>query len=284
MLIYKATNNINGKVYIGQTHKTLEERKMRHKHDSQKMDTYFYRAIRKYGWENFSWEVIEDNITTEEELNEKEKYYIKKYDSFDNKEKGYNTTSGGERDYSLTSEERKKRSLRVSGKNNPMYNKPGTWLGRHFSETHKKNLSKSLKGKPHYSQQKDNHYNAKQIINLSTGEIFGSIISASEKYNICRDALSNCLNKKTKTCCGCKWDYLKNIDQNTFSPLEKNNKNFKPTYQKRNIYIQELDTTYHSLKEAAAILNCSISLISTRCSKLASDEFAVVKNYHIKYV
>lgn len=86
---------------------------MCHKHDSQRMDTYFYRAIRKYGWENFSWEVIEDNIATEEELNEKEKYYIQKYDCFDNKEKGYNTTSGGENNYSLTVEECKKRSLRA---------------------------------------------------------------------------------------------------------------------------------------------------------------------------
>lgn len=49
MLIYKATNKINGKIYIGQTHKSLEERKMCHKHDSKNIDTYFYRAIRKYG-------------------------------------------------------------------------------------------------------------------------------------------------------------------------------------------------------------------------------------------
>lgn len=284
MLIYKATNKINGKIYIGQTHKSLEERKMCHKHDSKNIDTYFYRAIRKYGWDNFSWEIVEDNIPTEEELNNKEKYYIQKYDCFDNKEKGYNTTSGGERNYSLTIEECKKRSLRAQGVNNPMYNKPGTWLGKHFSETHKKNLSKSLKGKPHYGQQKDKHYNAKQVINLSTGEIFGSIISASEKYNVCRDALSNCLNKKTNTCCGCKWDFLENIDQSTFSPLEKNNKDFKPSYQKKNIYIQELDTIYNTLKEAANVLGCSPSLISIKCSKLPNNQFAIIKNYHVKYV
>lgn len=54
MIIYKATNKINGKVYIGQSHKSLEERMRRHKNDSIRQDSYFYRAIRKYGWENFS--------------------------------------------------------------------------------------------------------------------------------------------------------------------------------------------------------------------------------------
>lgn len=49
MLIYKATNNINGKIYIGQTTKTLEERKKYHKRDSKRIDNLFYRAIRKCG-------------------------------------------------------------------------------------------------------------------------------------------------------------------------------------------------------------------------------------------
>ena len=73
MIIYKATNKINGKVYIGQSHKSLEERMRRHKNDSTRQDSYFYRAIRKYGWENFSWEVI-DIAETDEELDQKEVY------------------------------------------------------------------------------------------------------------------------------------------------------------------------------------------------------------------
>lgn len=54
MIVYKATNNINNKVYIGITTKTLEHRKSIHKKDSKTKDTYFYKAIRKYGFENFS--------------------------------------------------------------------------------------------------------------------------------------------------------------------------------------------------------------------------------------
>ena len=72
MLIYKATNLINGKIYIGMTTKTLEHRVKVHKRDSQRLNTYFYQAIRKQGFDNFKWEVI-DTAETMEELEEKER-------------------------------------------------------------------------------------------------------------------------------------------------------------------------------------------------------------------
>jgi group I intron endonuclease len=206
MLIYKATNLINGKIYIGQTTLSLEERIKYHKRDSQRLDTYFYRAIKKYGWEAFKWEVIHDNIKTIEELDELEKYYIALYDTFDNPKKGYNTQSGGHH-FKLTAEECKKRSERAKGESNPMYGKPGTWLGKHFSEEHKANLSKSLSGKTRSSTIGENNPAAKKIINLSTGEIFGCIKDACEKYQISNTALVNNIKGKTKLCCGCTWSY-----------------------------------------------------------------------------
>ena len=82
--IYKVTNNINGKVYIGQSDQ-IEMRWKRHRYRSlnNNGDDYnciFYKAIRKYGLENFTFEVIEE--CNKEELNEKEKYWIKQYNSF----------------------------------------------------------------------------------------------------------------------------------------------------------------------------------------------------------
>ena len=57
--IYKYTNLINGMVYIGQTKQTLEQRD--YKHQIQLNDnTYFHRAIKKYGRNNFSLELVED--------------------------------------------------------------------------------------------------------------------------------------------------------------------------------------------------------------------------------
>lgn len=92
MIIYKITNKINNKVYIGQTTRTLKARFDRHIQDSisNRLDTHFARAIRKYGKENFYIEQI-DSANTQEELNKKEVYWIKYYNSI---KTGYNMAEG----------------------------------------------------------------------------------------------------------------------------------------------------------------------------------------------
>jgi group I intron endonuclease len=58
-IIYKVTNLTNGKVYIGQTVRTLHQRKNSHIRDLKKnMDIVFHHALRKYGIDNFNWEII----------------------------------------------------------------------------------------------------------------------------------------------------------------------------------------------------------------------------------
>lgn len=90
MEIYKITNKINGKVYIGQTIRPVEYRFNRHINDAMrnKIDTHFARAIRKYGPDKWRLEII-DGAETQEELNQKEQYWIRYYNSV---EKGYNET------------------------------------------------------------------------------------------------------------------------------------------------------------------------------------------------
>lgn len=88
--IYKITNLINNKLYIGQTQVSLEKRWKEHILDSKRYDYKFSRALRKYGEENFKMEVIEeipDNM-----LNDREIYWISFYDSYKH---GYNSTLGG---------------------------------------------------------------------------------------------------------------------------------------------------------------------------------------------
>lgn len=93
MIIYKITCKVNNKVYIGQTCEDINKRFRRHMgYQSLEHDTKFYRAVRKYGKENFYIEQI-DSADTQDELDDKEIYWINYYDSAQN---GYNTrTSKG---------------------------------------------------------------------------------------------------------------------------------------------------------------------------------------------
>lgn len=88
-LIYKHTCKENGKSYIGQTKRNP---KRRWKRGYGYRGMFFYKAIEKYGWDGFDHIILEENIPTQEEANEKEKYYISLYDTINN---GYNISIGG---------------------------------------------------------------------------------------------------------------------------------------------------------------------------------------------
>ena len=88
--IYKITNKINGMCYIGQSI-DIEQRWRKHKNYPLKYSKYpLYQAFEQFGIENFVFEVLEECKI--QELDEKEKEYIKKFNSFN---AGYNQTQGG---------------------------------------------------------------------------------------------------------------------------------------------------------------------------------------------
>jgi len=92
--IYKITNKINGKIYIGQTTTSIKERMRKHidkaKREQESL-TGIDCAIRKYGVDNFIVEQICE--CPNEDLNAQERYYISKYNTFIGD--GYNLTEGG---------------------------------------------------------------------------------------------------------------------------------------------------------------------------------------------
>ena len=91
--IYKITNLINNKVYIGQTINTLQERWWGHCQNvnSNSYKMVIKRAIKKYGKESFKIELLEE--CDQKLLNEKERFWINYYNSF---KEGYNSTIGGQ--------------------------------------------------------------------------------------------------------------------------------------------------------------------------------------------
>jgi group I intron endonuclease len=94
MIIYKSTNKITKKVYIGQTKHTLDIRIKSHIKESKiKSNRPFMLSINEYGIDNFTFELI-DSANNLDELNDKEIYWINFYNSvFPN---GYNITGGGQ--------------------------------------------------------------------------------------------------------------------------------------------------------------------------------------------
>lgn len=85
MLIYKACNNINGKIYVGQTRKSLAQRRDAHLSRARainaRSNTPFYNALRKYGFANFSWCVVEE-VPATSVLNSRETFWINSLSSF----------------------------------------------------------------------------------------------------------------------------------------------------------------------------------------------------------
>jgi group I intron endonuclease len=140
--IYKVVNLINGKVYIGFDSNWPNRQKI-HKSNYPKIDYKFYQAIKKYGWDNFNWEILYQSKEKEYTLKFMENYFIEQYDSFKN---GYNSTLGGEGVFGLkrtfTTEERQKRKLKMLGNKIGLNN-----LGKPKSDSHKQNISKGKKGK-----------------------------------------------------------------------------------------------------------------------------------------
>ena len=118
--IYKITNKINGKSYIGLSG-DIPIRWNEHRCHYKTIDNVLYRAMRKYGIENFIFEILEN--CPKQKLGEREKFYIRKYRTYIGFEdcNGYNMTLGGEESEGaiITEETKAKMSLKSRLGNNP---------------------------------------------------------------------------------------------------------------------------------------------------------------------
>ena len=134
-IVYQHKNKINGKVYIGITSRTPEER-WGMNGCNYKSSPHFYSAIQKYGWDNFEHNILFENLTKEQACL-KEQELIKQFNSMD-REFGYNSTSGGEI-FTLNEDAKKKISISMLGNTNS--------AGYQCSEEKKEKISKAQKGR-----------------------------------------------------------------------------------------------------------------------------------------
>jgi group I intron endonuclease len=182
--IYKAKNTVNGKVYIG-FDSNWPNRIRTHKTDFNRKNTYFYYAIRKYGWSNFEWDVIYQSKDKDHTLNEMEKYFINEYDSYN---EGYNLTFGGEGTIGFKFSESSKKHMSETrmGENNPFYGK------RHTEKAKKRNFDYSGENNPRFgatlteiTKEKQRNKLCKRLYEVSCPD--GTIVSTNNLKKFCRD-------------------------------------------------------------------------------------------------
>ena len=179
--IYKIKNKVNGKVYIGQSIR-IEKRWIDHKktlRSNSHRNIYLQNAWNKYGEENFIHEIIEECDISE--LNDKEIYWIKYYNSTDSS-CGYNLDKGGGCNKEISDITREKLSISHKGENN--------------SQSH-------------------------SVICLETKEVFTTIKQANDKYDIPKSVISSCCRKKRKVANGLHWMYYEDYLNSTKKEIEK---------------------------------------------------------------
>jgi group I intron endonuclease len=226
MIIYKITNKVNGKSYIGQTIQPLKRRWQQHCWPSNKgKKTVLYRAIKKYGKENFIIEEIYTSFSIEE-LNRAEDILIKTHNTM--LPIGYNIKPGGNRP-GFSEETRKKQSEakkkgfipwnkgltkeddpRIGNQgakwlDHPNFGKPGYWKDKRIPREYVEKMRASKIGKPFTITEK--YLNSRKevgkklqikILCHQNGIVYSSFKEAEQELNISSGNISRVVSGKQK--------------------------------------------------------------------------------------
>lgn len=203
-IVYKHTAP-NGKCYIGITKRTMEQRAGNgHGYVGNHA---FYNAIKKYGWDSFSHEILESGLT-ESEAGEREVYYIKKYHSLST-QNGYNIETGGRVNFHLSEETRRKISEARRGKKmaprGEEYRKrlSAALTGRAFSPEHCRRISEAKKG----TQAGKNNPRARRVLCVELNRSFDTIKEAGVFIGGSPKNIISCCHGRLKTSGGYHWRY-----------------------------------------------------------------------------
>lgn len=210
--IYVITNLINGKQYVGKTYSTIEKRFKEHIRDSRKGQCQhrpLYKAMKKYGVENFIIELLEKT----DNLEKREAYWIKKLNTYG--KKGYNATLGGDGNPRISSQEIKKIILLYKEKQNireiaKITNHDVGWIRRVLrinkipikksGDVTKEKCSKEI-----YQYTKDNIFICKFDSIMEAGRYIASCLDMS--YNPYKH-IAECAHNRRKTAYGYIWKFV----------------------------------------------------------------------------
>lgn len=278
--VYVHTNKINGKKYVGQT--SIKPERRWNNGNGYKTQPYFYRAIQKYGWDNFDHEIISSGLT-QEEADNFEILLIDKLNTLDNRY-GYNTCSGGRiGGHPQTEETRKKMSETRTGKKLSDYHRQRISEGKMgeknpmYGVEHTDEWKEYMKNKMQY----ENNASARSVCQYTKDgtliKEWSCIKRASDELKISYNDILKCCSKKEykgvrhRTVGGFVWIYKGDKFEKP-SPL-----NCKPVVQ------YSLDgkiiKKWNSTSEAARENGISRSKITDCCR----GEKEIVGGYHWEY-
>lgn len=255
--IYLVKNNINNKVYIGQTsQKGGFDRRYRHDLYKNTNNEYLKRSIKKYEIEQF--EIIKeyDKAYTKEELDQKEVKYIEQFNST-NPRYGYNIKEGGSFGKLAESTKEKLRIINTGKKYSYETNqkkarigKDNGMFGRKHSEESISQMSKNRIGKNKGIESK----RSKRVECITTGEVFDCIREAGEYYGIkSYTHISRVCNKELKFCGelknGTKLDW-KYFDDNIYSDKEIYNRKSGALKRAKKVLCKTTNEVFSSQREA----------------------------------
>lgn len=268
-VVYKHISPSN-KIYIGITGQGTNRRwrnGLGYKNSKDRRETPFWRAIKKYGWDNFKHEILFENLT-EKEACEKEIELIDKY-SATNPKYGYNISQGGSGVSGLY------------GDKNGMYGKTGDkcpWFGKKHTEEEKKKISEANKGKNVTDESILKTKESRGFQNITqlslNGEYINTYISQSEALksigiNKLSGQISKCCTYKALTAYGYRWMY-----EDDYKIKKDNYGNIKVqsriAYNARKVDVYDINgnyiNTYDSMLEASKQLKICDSEICNSCN------------------
>ena len=201
--IYKISNIINNKVYIGQSI-DIERRftvHMRDLNNNKHYNQHLQASYNKYGKEAFLYEVL--CICEITELDDMERFFIDYYNSM-NQEYGYNKESGGSKNKIISDETREKYRINNRGSKNPFYGKKHTKESREkikaASSLHRHSEEAKRKiGENRIYVYGPNHPNSRQIYCPELNEYFWGAKDAEDKYGICKTNICHCLKGRLES-------------------------------------------------------------------------------------
>ena len=205
--VYKHTNKINNKVYIGITSMSPPSKRWNNGYGYYH-NLHFDSAIKKYGWSNFEHEILFEQLS-KEEAEQKEIELIKYYNSC-NSNYGYNIATGGLTGIAFHSDESKeKMSINKSGEKNPMF-------GKHHTEETKEKIRQRAIGRKASQETIEKlrkcRKNAKPVRCIETQQEFISIAEAARWLNQkSPSTIAGCCNGLYLTAGGYHWEWIDNV-------------------------------------------------------------------------